>query len=683
MSIKNLLERLQKVTEGYQNQWAALCPAHDDNEPSLSIGKGEDGQALLYCHAGCKTAEVVEALGLTLADLVPTSRDPDQLTTAALAAAKGINPDLLAKLGVVDDTEIGGVVVPYFDADGEPSPRARIRTALRAGQGSRWDSSDGPIVPYGLNRLDQAVREGYLILCEGETDCWTAWQEGFPALGIPGARQTGLLSAVDLSEIPDLYVIQEPDGGGEIFVPGVLSALREADWTGLLHSVELPAGDINEQYLVDRPGFVHRFNKALRSAPPRTVESGGEHVPELLDGPALVEQIRAVLARHVVLPECADIALVLWILHTHAIDQAEVTPLLHMSSPEPGCGKTVVLEVLEALVRDAHMTANTTPASLYRLIDDRAPTLLIDEADTFIRDRDELRGILNAGYRRTGKVDRTNTETYEVESFSAWAPKALASIAPLPDTLADRSIEIRMQRLMENEPVEYLGARGRAVMAPLRGRIDRWVTANWRSIRAARTVDPDGLVARSAEIWRPLLAIAELAGVGEEARHAAVMLSGQRRTRATNYGAQLLRDLSEYLHRRREEDGQVQVPTHVLLDHLNGLADSPWTDLRAGLGLDSRQLAKFLRPYEVGPCQIWDPDRGKVCRGYRLEDLLPVFSRYLPETKETGQVLGETGRTLNSTGKGQSHAPTGTEASQRAEVDAIVDMTMAANDARP
>lgn len=64
-----LLSRLDKVQQIKPNDWKARCPAHEDRNPSLSIARGDDGRVLLRCWSGCGAAEIVQAVGLTLADL--------------------------------------------------------------------------------------------------------------------------------------------------------------------------------------------------------------------------------------------------------------------------------------------------------------------------------------------------------------------------------------------------------------------------------------------------------------------------------------------------------------------------------------------------------------------------------------------------------------------------------------
>src|SRR5690349_15704034 len=61
-------ERVTGLVEGWNGNGKALCPAHPDRNPSLSITQG-DGRALLHCFAGCKVESIVDVLGLQLADL--------------------------------------------------------------------------------------------------------------------------------------------------------------------------------------------------------------------------------------------------------------------------------------------------------------------------------------------------------------------------------------------------------------------------------------------------------------------------------------------------------------------------------------------------------------------------------------------------------------------------------------
>ena len=73
--IDNITARLDRVTRAGKGL-KACCPAHDDKGPSLSVREGDDGRVLLHCHAGCSTAAVVAAMGLSMADLFPPSNIP-------------------------------------------------------------------------------------------------------------------------------------------------------------------------------------------------------------------------------------------------------------------------------------------------------------------------------------------------------------------------------------------------------------------------------------------------------------------------------------------------------------------------------------------------------------------------------------------------------------------------------
>ncbi|MCL1824551.1 MAG: DNA primase [Betaproteobacteria bacterium] len=71
MPIDTLLSRLERVRPSGPDCWMARCPAHEDQRPSLSLRELDDGRVLLYCYAGCSTADVLDAVGLSLSDLFP------------------------------------------------------------------------------------------------------------------------------------------------------------------------------------------------------------------------------------------------------------------------------------------------------------------------------------------------------------------------------------------------------------------------------------------------------------------------------------------------------------------------------------------------------------------------------------------------------------------------------------
>ena len=163
--------------------------------------------------------------------------------------------------------------------------------------------------------------------------------------------------------------------------------------------------------------------------------------------------------RHVVLPVGGADAAALWTLHAHAHDTAAISPILAITSPTPECGKTTLLTLLGALVPKPLAASNITAAPLFRAVEKWRPTLLIDEADTFLRDSDELRGIINSGHNRGAAfVIRSVGDDHEPRQFMTWAPKVIALIGKLPPTLASRAIHIEMRRLGPGETVEPVRA---------------------------------------------------------------------------------------------------------------------------------------------------------------------------------------------------------------------------------
>jgi len=163
----------------------------------------------------------------------------------------------------------GGLKIPYHRADGTLAARHRIRTAPIAKEGSRWSKGEGGIVAYGLERLEEARKAGYLVLVEGESDCWTLWYHHFPVLGLPGAKMVGTLEESVLAGIDRLYIMQEPDAGGSAFVTQIARKLAVWQWPGQAYVLQLSgAKDPNALHQRERQGFRAVFQRALEQAQP-------------------------------------------------------------------------------------------------------------------------------------------------------------------------------------------------------------------------------------------------------------------------------------------------------------------------------------------------------------------------------------------------------------------------------
>ena len=198
--------------------------------------------------------------------------DAAPITVEALAKDKELPAEFLRGLGLKEIPN--GVKIPYYLHDGSLAPRQRIRAALTAGNGSYWDNNEGPIVPYGLQRLEEARGMGFLHLAEGESDAWTLWYHDIPCLGIPGATMTGCLEAEHLAGISRLYIIHEPDKAGAGFVEGIASRLTEIGWNGQALVVSLaPFKDPNELHKSSPQMFPQSFLARLGAAESLNLET--------------------------------------------------------------------------------------------------------------------------------------------------------------------------------------------------------------------------------------------------------------------------------------------------------------------------------------------------------------------------------------------------------------------------
>lgn len=349
------------------------------------------------------------------------------------------------------------------------------------------------------------------------------------------------------------------------------------------------------------------------------------------NGAQLLDELGAALARYVVLPTPeASVAVTLWIAATHAAPAWNTAPRLVIRGPEKRCGKSRLLDIIEATCYWPRMTVNASPSAIYRsigLVPGDPPTILLDEADTVFGpaagDHEDLRGILNAGHQRNRPALRYDAAARSVEEIETYAMAALAGIGRMPDTIEDRAVIIKMRRRAPHETVApYRLRRDGPPLRALKHQLHAWSRHHLDEL--ARSEPDMPLEDRAADTWEALVAVADLAGDHwpNAARHAAVTLTGDAvDDDEETLSIQLLRDC------RTAFQGQAFVRTTELLESLRADLEAPWASHGAA-GLTPRTLAGFLR--EFGIRSTTQRISSGTAKGYLASDFADAWTRYLP-----------------------------------------------------
>jgi hypothetical protein len=393
--------------------------------------------------------------------------------------------------------------------------------------------------------------------------------------------------------------------------------------------------------------------------------------PEPVELGPLLDEISAAIRLHVVLPAHAATALALWVVHTYVFDTRDAVAYVAIESPEKRCGKTTLLSVLAGLACRALVASNITVSALFRAIDDAGPTLLIDEADTFLGGNSVMRGILNCGNTwrtayvlrlsgRKGRGQKPNpTQTKQgglaaseqsgekgglaapepgegglaapepgeggldssLVRYSCWCPKVIAMIGRVPDTIADRSIVVRLERKLVTEKCAPL-----TEFKPetITAKCVRFADDNSERIANAALETVPGLNDRAADTFEPLFVLARMAGPEwfERAAEAAVFLTSSQNTDLQGPGL-LLDILTIFV-----ECNVEKMFSRSLVFCLRG--DGEWiaSPFFSGKAVNELLLSQALRPYGIRPVTIRVGE--EVNKGYRIDDFKNSLKRYVP-----------------------------------------------------
>ncbi|CUU61124.1 Protein of unknown function (DUF3631) [Parafrankia irregularis] len=350
------------------------------------------------------------------------------------------------------------------------------------------------------------------------------------------------------------------------------------------------------------------------------------------DSATALDRLHDALTRYVILPtpEAVD-AVALWIAATHAQPAWAHAPRLVIRAPEKRCGKSRLLDVVEATCHNPLITVNASTAAVYRSIDEDPPTLLVDEADTIFGTarsgdaKEDLRGLLNAGHQRNRPAIRWDHTTRTREVLPTFAMAALAGIGAMPDTVEDRAVIIRMRRRAAGETVApYRHRRDRPGLRKLAEELSAWLRPALPELEQAEPAMP--VDDRAADTWEPLIAVADHAGGAwpDRARRALAVLLAE--TAAADEDPSItVRLLCDT---RTAFGTDTAITTTRLLTLLNADVEAPWADMGPG-GLTARRLAALLREYGIHSRNI-RPDNGEQAKGYERAVFTDAWRRYCP-----------------------------------------------------
>lgn len=326
-----------------------------------------------------------------------------------------------------------------------------------------------------------------------------------------------------------------------------------------------------------------------------------------------------------------------WLVHAGVLD---TTPRLAFLSAEHGSGKTIALEFTSELTPNSLPVIDISPSALFRMIEEEARTVLIDEVDNLFNrkteDYRELLGLLNNGYRQSGtpvyRVEGTSSNRKPV-SFNVFSPAVFAGLDNLPATLASRTLAIRMRKALPSErPPRHRRRKLESVWADYREKLKTWseeVTPRVSSdfLDEAYEKLPESFTNRDAELAEIMVATAMLASdewVDATIKALDYLHKEEQRNSKAHMGTLLLADIRAIFN----ETGREWITLADLTVELHGREESPWLDYRNGNAISKHQVSSLLKTYDIKTEQ--KRIGGGRERGYTPEMFTDAFARYLP-----------------------------------------------------
>jgi putative DNA primase/helicase len=346
--------------------------------------------------------------------------------------------------------------------------------------------------------------------------------------------------------------------------------------------------------------------------------------PEPVDAEELLDELVKTIKRFIICDDETAIASALWCTFTWFIDCMQVAPIAVITAPEMRCGKSQLLGIMGRLSYRPLIASNISPAAMFRVIEAHQPTLLIDEADTFLKNSEELRGVINSGHtRQSAYVIRTVGDNHEPKQFSTWGAKVICGIGSVANTIQDRSILLEMRRKLPDEQVERIRDAEPDLFKDYVSKLARFSEDAHDAIQNIKPSLPEGLNDRALDNWEPLFAIADYCGGKwpDLSRKTALSISGQKEVISSS--AELLEDIKEIFDTKNID----RISSADLIKYLQEDDEKPWLTYNRGDPMTSRQLSKRLKEYNIRSKDI--RFGYTVKKGYEKSEFNDAFGRYL------------------------------------------------------
>ena len=355
-----------------------------------------------------------------------------------------------------------------------------------------------------------------------------------------------------------------------------------------------------------------------------------------VNGDELLTELENTFKRYVVLPDHASTALALWTVATYLPytpeGKVKYAPRIMIISPTRGCGKSLLLSVLEYLCECPLMTGNISYASLYRIIEADKPLIpLIDECDGYVKGNTDMANILNNGFTRGYPVIRCrDSKNLKPKRFDCFTPVAVAGInkSTFEPTTIDRSIIIQMRRKRPNENIEKIPRMD--IFGELRQQCARFID-DFKNADMPFIEKANGLNNRRFDVWENLLSLAKFASDDwyEKALTVAEHLSKENDDDdSTDLGIQLLSNIREIVTEK-------WIPSDDLCKKLNENEEWPWKEMGyREQPLTPTKLARLLRPFKIKP-RNGRVDISTVKKGYLKSDFESAWANYLATLPKT------------------------------------------------